>query len=101
MKNKIIPNGTQTRSGSKLNQFRASLQAYYYYRWLFHLIKQGFIMFLIKLHLEKDCFLALLWEDFAYWLGCAAPLRVFHQWVNLIKQAAEQHTEVTYVPSVL
>lgn len=58
-------------------------------------------MFLIKLHLEKDRFLALLWEDFAYRLGWAAALHEFQQRVDLLKQAAEQYTEVTYVPSAL
>jgi len=51
--------------------------------------------------LEKDCFLALLREDFSYQLGCAAALREFHQQVDLIKQAAEQYSEATYVPSAL
>lgn len=58
-------------------------------------------MFLMKLHLEKDCFLALLWEDFADQLGWVTALCEFHQWVDLIKKAAEQYTKVIYVPSAL
>lgn len=54
-------------------------------------------MFLIKVHLEKDCFLGL-WEDFVYHLGCAAPSHEFHQWAGLIQKAAGQYTAVMYVP---
>lgn len=57
-------------------------------------------MFLIKVHLEKDCFLAL-WEDFVYQLGCAAPSHEFHQWADLIQKAAGQYAEVTYAPFAL
>lgn len=51
--------------------------------------------------LEKDCSLSLLREDFVPHLDCAAVLHEFRQSVDLIKQAAEQYTEVTYTLSAL
>lgn len=63
--------------------------------------KPGFRYVSDKLHLEKDCFPSLLSEDFAYRLDCVAALQDFHQSVDLITQAAEQYTEVTYMPSAL
>lgn len=51
--------------------------------------------------LEKSCFLSLLREDFVPQLDCAAVLHEFRQSVDLIKQAAEQYTEVTHTPSAL
>lgn len=51
--------------------------------------------------LEKGCFLSPLREDFVPQLDCAAALHEFCQSVDLIKQAAEQYTEVTHTPSAL
>lgn len=63
--------------------------------------KRGFCYFSLSMLLEKSCFLSLLREDFVPQLDCAAVLHEFRQSVDLIKQAAEQYTEVTHTPSAL